>query len=201
MIRTSTRKRFVVLTAAAVLALTLALPALAKDGTEIVQFKIVSEKDNATIEVPLAVLQFLNDHQVGRKLDAGKVNGQRIQISLDQVLKSIPRSGEMTLFQVEEAGKKTTCNMTVVKGAEPRPGKAPVNVVLTADEPSKAGRTKITVPLATIEALFGAVTVDDPEKDDLMPLFRDILPFARQLGTGLLARVQSKDGQVTLMLE
>lgn len=201
MIRTSTRTRLVAVAAAAALALALALPAPAKDGAEIVQFKITSEKDNATIEVPLAVLQFLNDHQVGRKLDAGKVNGHRIQISLDQVLKSIPKSGEMTLFQVEEAGQKTTCNMTVVKDGAPRPGKAPVNVVLTADDPGKPGPTKITVPLATIEALFGAVKVDDPEKDDVMPLLRDLLPFARQLGTGLLARVQSKDGQVALMLE
>jgi hypothetical protein len=201
MIRTSTRNRFLALAVAAALALALSLPSLAKDGNEIVQFKIVSEKDNATIEIPLAVLQFLSDHQVGRKLDAGKFNGQRMQLDLDQILKSLPKSGEMMLFQVEEAGKKTTCNMTVVKDAALRPGKEPVNVVLTADEPNKAGPAKITVPLATIEALFTAVKVDDPEKDDLMPLVRDLLPFARQLGTGLLARIQSKGGQVTLMLE
>jgi hypothetical protein len=191
--------------AVAVMALAVAPAAWASGGDEVVQLKIRSDKDNATIEVPLPVLEFLQKHKVGKKLDAGTINGQRVTLSLDQLMQALQDSrakgGETLLMKIEEPKETTTIHLAVSKETSPRPGKAPTSVVLTAKDRGDEGPTRITVPLSTVDMIFGSLKVEGKGHDDTTPLFRDLLSFAKDMGTGLLARVVSDDGEVTLTLE
>jgi hypothetical protein len=199
-----------IIAAAAVLALALASPAvLASGADELVQLRIKSDHKNAVVEIPLPVLEFLQKHDVGKKIDAGEVHGRRIHVSLDQIMKALKdtraKGGETLLMKVEEPGETTTIFLAVATDASSRPGKTPTTVVLTAKDPHKDGPTRITVPLSTVDMLVGSLKIEGDDGEghghDPMPLFRDLLSFARDMGTGLLARVQSDDGEVVLELQ
>ena len=183
-----------------------AAPAVWAAGSdEIVQLKIRSDKENATIEVPLPVLEFLQKHKVCKKLDAGTINGQKVTLSLDQLMRALKdtraKGGETLLMKIEEPKETTTIHLALAKDTVSRPGKKPTSVVLTAKDRDEEGPTRITVPLSTVDMIFGSIKVEGEGHDDTTPLFRDLLSFARDMGTGMLARVVSDDGEVTLTLE
>lgn len=191
--------------AVAVMAFAAAPAVWASGADEIVQLKIRSDKDNATIEVPLPVLEFLQKHKVGKRLDAGTINGQKVTLSLDQLMEALKDSrakgGETLLMKIEEPKETTTIHLALAQDTASRPGKKPTSVVLTAKDRDEEGPTRITVPLSTVDMIFGSLKVEGQGHDDTTPLFKDLLSFAREMGTGLLARVVSKDGEVTLTLE
>ena len=168
---------------AAALALALALPALAQGrGEEMVKLTIQSEKETAVVEVPMAVLEFLNKHQLGKKIHAGELNGQQVKISLDKLVQSLKenrgKSGETLLFSATENGIKTSFTASFNQGPA-RPGKTPANLTLVVRD-LKAGKekTQVTVPLTTIDAILQAIEVkgsDDAE--DVGKVLKDCMPF------------------------
>lgn len=180
-------------------------PSLAADKVEVMQLHVRGDGEHAVIEIPVPVLEFLAKQKATRQLDAGTVNGRKVTVSLDKVLKALEESrakgGETPLLTVEEDGKSRSFGLALAKEAVSRPGQSPTSVVLTAREPHHQGPTKITVPLSTFDLILGSVQVEPGEGDDPMPLFKNLLSFSREFGTGLLARVVSDGGEVTLALE
>lgn len=190
-----------------VMASLLALPALAAgQGEEVVRLRVQAEKESVVVEIPMAVLEFFQKHQVTNKLDAGEINGQKITLSLDKLLKGLKdsqgKTGESLLFSAEEAGKKTTFFASVAKGS-PRDGKAPTSVsLLVKDLKAGAEKVRITVPLSAVDAVLQAITVEGSGKgDDVGTLFKSGIPFLQEIGTGLLAHLVSDTEEVTLRLE
>lgn len=192
---------------AAGLVLALALPGFASGrGEEMVRLTVQSEKESAVVEVPMQVLEFLNRHQVGKKFHAGELNGQKVTLSLDKLVQSLKenrgKSGETLLFSAVEEGKKTSFSASFNE-APARPGKAPANLTLIVRD-LKAGKekTQITVPLSTIDALLSAIQVDgEGDAEDVGKVLKDSMPFAKEIGTGLLARVLGPDEEIILQLE
>jgi hypothetical protein len=185
--------------------LILAAPFRAADKVELVQLHVRGDGDHALIEIPLPVLEFLSRQKATRQLDAGTVNGRRVTVSLDKLLKTLgearAKGGETPLLTVEEDGKTRSFSLALAKEPVARPGAIATSVVLTTAERRREGGTRITVPLSTFDLLLGSVQVEPGEGNDPMPLFRDLLSFSREFGTGVLARVISDDGEVTLALE
>lgn len=180
-------------------------PSLAADRVEVMQLHVRGDGEHAVIEIPVPVLEFLAKQKATRQLDAGTVNGRKVTVSLDKVLKALEenraRGGETPLLTVEEDGKSRSFGLALATEAVSRPGRSPTSVVLTAREPHHEGPTKITVPLTTFDLILGSVQVEPGEGNDPMPLFKNLLSFSREFGTGLLARVVSDEGEVTLTLE
>ncbi len=198
------RRGFVVVLAVALLSA--ALPLLAQSRSdEVVQFRIRGERDNAVIEMPLKVLEFLDQHKVGKGFQGCRVEGQQVTLDLGKVLDALKKEnkgGESQLFTVEEHGRKSSVTVGFAPPAQPRPGKAPTNFVLQARDKGESGEgTRISVPLSTVQSLLSGLKVEGKGPVDAEALFTQIVPFAKQLGTGLLARVVSNDGEVTLSLE
>jgi hypothetical protein len=189
----------------AVLAAAISPSAVAADRVDLVQLHVRGDGEHALIEIPVPVLEFLAKQKATRQLDAGTVNGRRVTFSLEKLLKALDearaKGGETPLITVEEEGRSRSFSLALAKAAATRPGRAPASVVLTAAETRRGGPTRITVPLATFDLLLGSVEVEPGEGNDPMPLFKDLLSFSREFGTGLLARVVSDDGEVTLALE
>ncbi|MGC8724550.1 MAG: hypothetical protein ACP5VF_11870 [Acidobacteriota bacterium] len=186
--------------------LTAALPLLAQSGSdEVVQFRIQGEQDKAVIEMPLKVLQFLDQHKVEKGLQGCRVEGQQVTLDLGKVLDALKKEskgGESQLFAVEKHGRKSSVTVGFAPSAQPRPGKAPTNFVLRARNKGEGGEeTRISVPLSTVQSLLSGIKVEGKGPVDTEALFAQLVPFAKQLGTGLLARVVSNDGEVTLSLE
>lgn len=201
----SSRAAVLMIFAVASASLVLAAPSHAADKVELVQLHVRGDGEHAVIEIPVPVLEFLSKQKATRDLDAGTVHGRRVTVSLDKLLKALDDSrakgGETLLMTVEEEGRPRSFSLALAKEPVSRPGAAPTSVVLTTAERRQEGGTKITVPLATLDLLFGSVNVEPGEGSDPMPLFRNLLSFSREFGTGLLARVLSDDGEVTLALE
>lgn len=190
----------------AALLLALAAPVLA-GGDPLVQIRVQGDGEEALIQVPMKVLEFLDKNQVGREFHACRMHGQEVTLSLGDMMKALQQAGsggETVLMTVEEEGKKksVTVGFSDVKAA--RPGKAPTQVVLSV-RGDKAGSEpkdiKISVPLATVEAIFQGVKIEKQGDDQAGLLIRQLVPFARDLGTGLLARVVSDEGEVSIVLE
>jgi hypothetical protein len=198
------RRGLVAVLAAAFLSAALPLPAQSGAG-EVVQLRIQSERDNAVIEMPLKVLEFLDQHNVGKGLQGCRVEGQQVTLDLGKVLDALKKEnkgGESRLFTVEEHGRTSSVTVGFAPSAQPRPGKAPTNFVLQARHKGEAGEgTRISVPLSTVQSLLPGLKAEGKGPVDAEALFAQLVPFARQLGTGLLARVVSNDGEVTLSLE
>ena len=95
------RKGIAMVLVAALLAGLAALPLAAQGRSdEVVKLRFASDKETATVEVPMAVLEFLNRHNVGRKVHTGTLNGQKVTLSLDKLN---PVSGMMRLFNKDAA--------------------------------------------------------------------------------------------------
>lgn len=193
--------------AAGVLALALALPALAQGrGEEMVKLTVQSEKETAVVEIPMAVLEFVNKHQVGKKVHAGELNGQKVTLSLDKLVQSLKenrgKSGETLLFSAVEEGKKTTFTASFNQGPA-RPGKTPANLTLVVrDLKAEKEKTQITVPLSTIDAVLSAIQVEGSgDAEEVGKVLKDSMPFAQEIGTGLLVRVLGPTEEVLLRLE
>lgn len=189
------------------LALALALPGLAAGrGEEMVRLTVQSEKETAVVEVPMQVLEFFNKHQVGKKFHAGELNGQKVTLSLDKLVQSLKenrgKSGETLLFSAVEEGKKTSFSASFNEGPA-RPGKSPANLTLIVrDLKADKEKTQITVPLSTIDALLQAIQVDgEGDAEDVGKVLKDTMPFAKEIGTGLLARVLGATEEIVLRLE
>jgi len=192
---------------AAGLTLALAIPGLAQGrGEEMVRLTVQSEKETAIVEVPMQVLEFLNKHQVGKKIHAGDLNGQKVTLSLDKLVQSLKenrgKSGETLLFSAVEEGQKTTFSASFNQGPA-RPGKVPANLTLIVrDLKADKEKTQITVPLSTIDAVLSAIQVDgSADAEDVGKVLQDSMPFAKEIGTGLLARVNGATEEIILQLE
>ncbi len=200
------RKRIATLLTAAALCALAVLPLAAQGRSdELVRLRFVGDKESATVEVPLAVLEFLNRHNVGRKVHTGTVNGQKVTLSLDKLVQSLKdnrgKTGETLIFTAEEHGRTTSCYAGFVTPA-PRPGKTPVNVVLTVkDLKAATDKTKLTVPLSTVDAVLQALNIEGEQGGDLGGLFKQCVQFANELGTGMLARAVGPTEEVLLSLE
>ena len=204
-------RRTLAIAAAAGLILALALPALAQGKPEeMVRLRIQSDKETAVVEIPMLVLEFLNRHQMGRKVHAGELNGQKITLSLDKLIQSLKdsrgKSGETLLFTAEEHGKSTSFHAGFEQGVG-RPGKTPASLTLVVrDLKGEKDKTRITVPLSTIDAVLQAIQVEgtaEAAKDevDISRVFKDSMPFAQEIGTGILVRVVGPNEEILLSLE
>ncbi len=192
--------------AAAVLSLPAASPLRAQSTKdEIVRLRFQNDKESATIEVPMAILEFFDRHNAGKTVHTGVLNGQKVTLSLGKLMNSLKenrgKNGETLLFSEEEHGKTVNC-YTSFSAPSSRPGKAPVNVVLVVkDLKANDIKTKLTVPLSTVDAVMQALNVEGDKGDDLGGLFRQCVQFANELGTGLLAKVTGPSEEVLLTLE
>jgi hypothetical protein len=199
-------KRAAIVLAAALLSLGAAssLGAQTKQD-EMVRLRFQSEKESATVEVPMKILDFFDRHNVGKTVHTGVLNGQKVTLSLSKLVAALKenrgKSGETLLFSEEEHGKTVNC-YTSFAPPSPRPGKAPVNVVLVVkDLKANDVKTKLTVPLSTVDAVMQALNIQGNEGDDLGGLFKQCVQFANELGTGLLAKVTGPSEEVLLSLE
>ena len=133
------------------------------------------------------------------------LNGEKVTLSLRKLVNALKenrgKGGETLLFSEEEHGKNVSCYASF---AEPtsRPGKVPANVVLLVKD-LKAGdtKTKLTVPLSTVDAVMQALNIEGEKADDVGGLFKQCVQFANELGTGLLAKVTGPQEEVLLSLE
>ncbi len=190
----------------AALVLATAAPAVA-GGDPLVQIRVQGDGEQALIEVPMKVLEFLDKNQVGKEFHACRMHGQDVTLSLGDVMKALKQAGaggETVLMTIEEEGKKRSVTVGFADEKSLRPGKAPTQVVLSF-RGEKGGRepkdVKISVPLATVEAIFQGVKIEKKGDDQAGLMIRQLVPFARDVGTGLLARVVSDDGEVSIVLE
>jgi len=200
------RKRTAFVLAVAVLSSSAALPLWAQtQKDEIVRLRFQGDKESATIEVPMAILEFFDRHNVGKTVHTGTLNGQKVTISLGKLVRSLKenrgKSGETLLFSEEEHGKTVNCYASFATPSL-RPGKAPANVVLLVkDLKADEAKTKLTVPLSTVDAVMQALNIEGEKGDDLGGLFKQCVQFANELGTGLLAKVTGPSEEILLSLE
>ncbi len=172
---------------------------------EMVRLRFQSDKESATVEVPMKILEFFDKHNLGKTVHTGVLNGERVTLSLGKLVSALKenrgKSGETLLFSEEEHAKTVSCYASF---AEPtsRPGKVPANVVLLVKD-LKAGevKTKLTVPLSTVDAVMQALNIEGEKADDVGGLFKQCVQFANELGTGLLAKVTGPKEEVLLSLE
>lgn len=172
---------------------------------EMVRLRFQSEKESATVEVPMKILEFFDRHNVGKTVHTGVLNGQKVSLSLSKLVAALKenrsKSGETLLFSEEEHGKTMNCYASFAQPS-PRPAKAPVNVVLVVkDIKANDIKTKLTVPLSTVDAVMQALNIESTEGDDLGGLFKQCVQFANELGTGPLVTVTGPSEEVLLSLE
>jgi len=181
-------------------------PLLAADDG-LVRIRIEDGGKKALVEIPAAVVTFLDRHQVTREFKACRMEGRPVTLSLGEMMKALEAASpgkESLLLSVEENGRKKTITLGVVPGAGSRPAKAPTDVILSVHEKGKEGEPsdlKVRLPLSTVEAVLKGIQVEGDGNDPAGALIRDIVPFARDLGTGLLLHVVSDEGEVLLSLE
>jgi hypothetical protein len=177
----------------------------ADDG--LVRIRVEDGEKKALVEIPAAVLTFLDRHQVTREFRACRMEGRPVTLSLGEMMKALDAVSpgrESLLLSVEENGRKKTVTLGVVPGAGSRPAKAPTDVILSVHKKGKDGEPadlKVRLPLSTVEAVLKGIQVEGDRNDPAGALIRDIVPFARDLGTGLLLHVVSDEGEVLLSLE
>lgn len=177
----------------------------ADDG--LVRIRVEDGEKKALVEIPAAVVAFLDRHEVAREFKACRMENRGVTLSFGEMLKALKDASpgkEALLLSVEENGRKKTVTLGVVPGAGSRPGKAPTEILLSVQEKKKDGGPtdlKVRLPLATVEAVLQGVKVESEGSDPAGALLRDLVPFARDLGTGLLLHVVSDEGEVLLSLE
>lgn len=177
----------------------------ADDG--LVRIRVEDGEKKALVEIPAAIVTFLDRHPVAREFKACRMEGRDVTFSLGEMLKALEAATpgqEALLVSVEENGRKKTVTLGVVPGAGHRPGKTPKDVLLSIHEKAEDGEPtdlKVRLPLTTVEAVLRGVRVQGDQTEPAGALLRDLLPFARDLGTGLLLHVVSDEGEILLSLE
>ncbi len=176
----------------------------ADDG--LVRIRVEDGEKKALVEIPTAVVTFLDRHEVTREFKACRMEGRGVTLSFGEMLKALQNASpgkEALLLSVEENGRKKTVTLGVVPGAGSRPAKAPTEILLSVQKKKGGEPTdlKVRLPLATVEAVLQGVKVESEGSDPAGALLRDLVPFARDLGTGLLLHVVSDEGEVLLSLE
>lgn len=192
--------------ALAILAGLLALPARSADNG-LVQIRVEDGQRKALVEVPASVLDFLDRHQATKEFKACRMEGRAVTLSFGDMMKALKEASpgrEALLLTVEEGGTRKTVSLAVLPEGASRPGKTPREFVLSVREKGKDAEPtdlKVRLPLSTVEAVLKGVKVESGSSDPAGALIRDVVPFARELGTGLLLHVLSDEGEVLLALE
>lgn len=201
------RKSFAILSLTLAALLGLSAPGLRAAEKGLVQIRVEDGGKKALVEVPASVLDFLDRHAATREFKACRMEGRTVTLSFGDMMKALKETspgGETLLLTVEEGGQKKTVSLAVVPEGQARPGKAPREFVLSLREKGAGGEPKdmkVRLPIATVEAVLKGVKIESEGPDPSADLIRDVVPFARELGTGLLFHVLSDEGEVLVSLE
>ncbi len=193
---------------AGVLSFFLALPALAAEpAAEFVALRIQGSHDQVIIEMPAQLLQFLAEHSKDEKFDVGNIGGRDAKFTMADLVKVVQsgkaRDHEVLFFtEKDEHGETGTFYVkTFTRRGHGSPGK-PSGLVFTVLKDGKE-KVSLSVSMDTVASWAKDFGSDETgkEADDFGPLVRSALASAKELGVGVLLRIESKDAELIFSLK
>ena len=186
----------------------LALPALAGEpSVEFVALRIQGSHDQVVIEMPAQLLQFLAENSKDEKFDVGSIGGRDAKFTMADLVKVVQsgkaRDHEVLFFtEKDEHGETETFYVkTFTRKGHGSPGK-PSGLVFTVLKDGKE-RVSLSVSMDTVASWAKDFGSDETgkEADDFGPLVRSALASAKELGVGVLLRIESKDAELIFSLK
>jgi hypothetical protein len=208
MIANGAARKLISILAAGVLSLLFLVPSLAGDpAVEFVALRIQDSQDKVVIEMPVEVLRFLADHSKEEKFDVGSIGGHDARFTMADLVKVV-ESGKAkdreVLFFSDKGEHGEVGNFYVKTFSRKGQGGSgkPSGMVFSVLKDGKE-KVSISVSMDTVESWakdFGGGE-KGKDADDFGPLVRSALVSAKDLGAGVLLRIQSKDGELIFSLK
>jgi hypothetical protein len=193
---------------AGLLSVFIALPVLAANpSVEFVAIRIQGHRDRVLIEMPVQLLQFLAEHTKDEKFSVGTIGGRDTRVTMADLMK-IVHSGKakdhevLFLTEKDEHGETGSFYVkTFTRKGHGNLGK-PSGMVFTVLKDGKE-KVSLSVSMDTVETWAKDFGSEDKGKDtdDFGPLVRSALASAKDLGSGVLLHIESKDSELVFSLK
>ena len=198
----------VALFVAAALAVLLALAAFAAESpVQFVEIRIAGPEARVLIEMPVQLFQYLAEHSKG-DMDVGSVSGKSLKFPMADLVKVVQgdkaRDHEILFFTGKDEKGQTQefyVKTFIRKGAGGT--SKPSSLVFTVKEGGKE-KVSLKISVDTVESFaknFGSEDKEKADSEDFGPFVRACLASAKELGPGLVLRIQGKDGELLFSLE
>lgn len=173
--------------------------------TQFVQLRIQGPDDQALIEMPAQLLQFVADHSKG-DLDVGTIGGRKTAFPMGDLMKIVRENGardhEVLFFSApDERGRTQNLYVKTFTRKAARTTGKPTALVFTVKKDGKE-TVSLRISADTLDSWakdFGGA--DDQSPDDFGPFVRACLASAREMGPGPILRIQGRDGELVFALQ
>lgn len=173
-------------------------------SVDFVQLRIVGQKDDVSIEMPVQVLEYLKAHSKGN-MDVGSIRGRNVNFPTEELFKIIHEKKAQdheTLFftgEDEHSGPlkfyvKTTTRKASAKAARPE------KLAFAVKENGKE-KVRLSIAMDSVESFAKDFSGDAKEGEDFGPFVRACLASVKGLGAGPVLTISSKDGELVFLLE